>query len=239
MEGPIGISRGGARRVRRRGALQRRRLAGRPAVFGRFVDSGGNLLVFTGDLVKPESGRGSKRPGCCRGGLRGRQRTVFMASRRGRRITQYSLRLATRCTETCDRFSFGGSRGLCPSRPRAVSRRHKGAPLLVERTHGAGRSLLFAFPADNAWGEWAIQRLDVPLVHQLVGYLTDRLPETGPVSFALTGDGPGQAAGVAFENGKALVRNVDPTESEISGRRWRTFASFIGCRRRSRRNRGG
>jgi len=86
---------------------------------------------------------------------------------------------------------------------------------VIERSHGAGKCLLFAFPADNAWGEWAIHRLYVPLVHQLVGYSTNRLPETSPVKSARAGQGPSQAPGVAVENGKALVRNVDPAESEI------------------------
>ena len=58
-----------------------------------------------------------------------------------------------------------------------------GVPLVVEKAAGQGRSIVFAFPADNAWGEWAIHRLYVPLVHQLLGYLTNRLPETSPVRF--------------------------------------------------------
>jgi hypothetical protein len=90
-----------------------------------------------------------------------------------------------------------------------------GSPLVVERSHGAGKCLLLAIPADNAWGEWAIGRLYLPLVHQLMAYATNRLPEFGPVESASAGQGPSQAPGVAIENGHALVRNVDPAESEI------------------------
>ncbi len=30
-----------------------------------------------------------------------------------------------------------------------------GAPLVLEKTVGQGHCLLFAFPADNGWGDWA------------------------------------------------------------------------------------
>jgi hypothetical protein len=90
-----------------------------------------------------------------------------------------------------------------------------GLPILLERTKGRGRCLLFAIPADNAWGEWAVHRLYVPLVHQVAGYLTDRLPETGRVQSALAGRTAAESPGVKIEQGRALVRNVDPEESDV------------------------
>jgi Aerotolerance regulator N-terminal len=90
-----------------------------------------------------------------------------------------------------------------------------GEPLIVEKAIGQGRCIMFAFPADNAWGDWVIHRLYVPLVHQLFGYLTGRLPETRRVRFDSVGPGPDQAPGIVVDNGRALVRNVDPAESEI------------------------
>ena len=98
---------------------------------------------------------------------------------------------------------------------RVLATAQSGEPLVIERASGQGRCVFFAFPADNAWGEWAIHRLYVPLVHQLLGYLTDRLPETSRVRAQPAGQGPGRAPGVVVENGCALVQNVDPTESEI------------------------
>jgi hypothetical protein len=98
---------------------------------------------------------------------------------------------------------------------RVLATGQDGAPLVVERALGQGRCVLFAFPADNAWGEWAIHRLYVPLAHQLVGYLTNRLPETSRVRAQPAGQGSGEAPGVVVENGGALVKNVDPRESEI------------------------
>ena len=98
---------------------------------------------------------------------------------------------------------------------RVLATTEEGLPLVVERSHGAGKCLLLAIPADNAWGEWAIKRLYVPFVHQLMGYATNRLPELAPVKTASAGTGPSQAPGVTIENGHALVRNVEPAESEI------------------------
>jgi Aerotolerance regulator N-terminal len=90
-----------------------------------------------------------------------------------------------------------------------------GLPLLVERSQGRGRCLLFAIPADNAWGDWAIHRLYLPLVHQVAGFLTDRLPGTGHVQSALAGRGENRAPGVTIEKGRALVCNVDAEESDV------------------------
>ncbi len=90
-----------------------------------------------------------------------------------------------------------------------------GLPILVERTGGRGRILLFAIPADNAWGEWAIHRLYLPLVHQVAGYLTDRLPGSGRVHAALAGTGAKDTPGVRIEKGEAIVRNVDVLESDV------------------------
>ena len=98
---------------------------------------------------------------------------------------------------------------------RVVAATPGGLPLLVERTKGGGRSLLFAIPADNAWGEWAVHRLYLPLVHQVAGYLTDRLPGTGHVHEALARRGASEAPGVTIEKGQALVRNVDAEESDV------------------------
>jgi hypothetical protein len=75
--------------------------------------------------------------------------------------------------------------------------------------------VLLAVPADNQWGDWAIQRLYLPLIHQLMGYLTDRLPEAGRVRLEPADARPGHAPGVVLESGRAVVRNLDPAESDL------------------------
>ncbi len=88
-------------------------------------------------------------------------------------------------------------------------------PLLVESSAGRGRCVLLSVPADNQWGDWAIQRLYLPLIHQLMGYLTDRLPEAGRIRFELADAAPGHGPGVVVANGKATVRNLDAAESDL------------------------
>jgi hypothetical protein len=88
-------------------------------------------------------------------------------------------------------------------------------PLLVESRVGSGRCVLLAVPADNQWGDWAIQRLYLPLIHQLMGYLTDRLPESARVRLEPADSGSGHAPGVVLDSGRAVVRNLDPAESDL------------------------
>ena len=76
-----------------------------------------------------------------------------------------------------------------------------------------GKVLLVASAADRDWGDWPQSRLYVPLVHQLVGYLTDRLPETARIqSIPADRDHP---PGITREGAKVIVRHLDPAESEI------------------------
>ena len=84
-----------------------------------------------------------------------------------------------------------------------------GHPLLLEKAVGRGIVLLFASAADRDWGDWPQSRLYVPLVHQIVGYLTDRLPENQRVRAEIAGPGADKPPGVASENNMLLVRNVD------------------------------
>ena len=186
------------------------------AALGRFEAAGGNVMIFTGDLVKPAAYQGLEEANVMPGRLEGpaedgpyrvaaweKDHPIFAPfgdPLHGDLRTLRFRRIARIVPDALSRVLATASGGL---------------PLLVERSHGAGKCLLFAFPADNAWGEWAIHRLYLPLVHQLVGYATNRLPENSPVKFARAGQGPTQAAGVVVENGHAVVRNVDPAESEI------------------------
>jgi hypothetical protein len=98
---------------------------------------------------------------------------------------------------------------------RVVALAQGGLPIIVERNKGRGRCLFFAIPADNAWGEWAVHPLFLPIVHQVAGYLTARLKGTGRAQETEAGPGPGESPGVGIENGRAIVRNVDAAESDV------------------------
>jgi len=190
-----------------------------PAAAGdlaRFVAAGGSLIIFTGDQVKS-------------GAYQALEQAKLLPGRIEGPAAAGSYRLADWVKDhpILGPFAdpqYGDLRTLRFSRitrvvpdpeARVLATAQGAAPVVIERASGQGQCIVFAFPADNAWGDWAIHRLYLPLVHQLFGFLTNRLPETSRVRAQPAGGGPGQAPGVVVENGRALVRNVDPAESEI------------------------
>src|SRR5207237_2929193 len=88
-------------------------------------------------------------------------------------------------------------------------------PLLVQSRVGRGAILLFASTADRDWGSWPQSRLYVPLIHQLAGYLTERLPENQRVQEKPAGPGSENEPGIVAGDKNLAVRNLDPRESEI------------------------
>jgi hypothetical protein len=182
----------------------------------RFVESGGALIVFTGDQVKS-------------GAYAALEPVIGLPARLQEPADIGSYRFADWVKDHAILGLFADpqygdlrslrfrrvTRLLADPEARVLATAQGGLPLVVEKASGRGRLIVFAFPADNAWGDWAIHRLYVPLVHQLLGYLTNRLPETSLVKFDRAGPAPAHAPGVVSDNGRALVRNVDVAESEI------------------------
>ncbi len=182
----------------------------------RFVESGGSLIIFTGEQVK-------------QGAYAALEEARLLPARVQGPAELGSYRFADWVKDHPILCPFADpqygdlrtlrfrriTRLLADPDARVLATAPEGVPLLVEKAAGQGRVIVFAFPADNAWGDWAIRRLYVPLVHQLLGYLTNRLPETSPVRFERAGPGPAQSPGVILNIGSALVRNVDAAESEI------------------------
>lgn len=186
------------------------------AVLERFVSSGGCLLIFTGDHVEARAGDALQTakfvPGVCKGAATdGPNR--FAEWKKDHPIF---LPFADPLHGDLRSLRFRKIARIEPA-PDAVvlATARDGLPLVMEKPFGAGKSLLFAFPADNAWGEWAIHRLFLPLVHQLAGYATNRLPELSAVKPAQTGQAGNDVPGVVVDRGHALVRNVDATESQL------------------------
>ncbi len=181
-----------------------------------FVTAGGQLLIFTGDRVSPGAYASLRRSG------------IFPAS-----VQEPVDPGIFRCTKwqkdhpifrPFDQPEHGDLRTLSFDRitrlvpdpqARELAVVEGDLPLLVESSAGRGRCVLLAVPADNQWGDWAIRRLYLPLIHQLMGYLTDRLPEAGRVRLEPADARPGHAPGVVLESGRAVVRNLDPAESDL------------------------
>jgi hypothetical protein len=186
------------------------------AILSRFVASGGSLIIFTGDRVRA-------------GAYRALDQARILPARLEEPVEAGSYRF-TEWVKDHPIFSpfadpqHGDLRTLRfrritrvvpDSEAHILATARGGDPLVVGKAIAQGRCLLFTFPADNAWGDWAIHRLYLPMVHQVLGYLTDRLPETSRVRFEKVRAGFEQAPGVVLHSGRAVVRNVDPAESEI------------------------
>ena len=182
----------------------------------RFVDSGGALIIMVGDRVGREAYAALEQQNL----LPGRISESVEAG--PYRFAQWAKEhpivapFADPLHGDLRSLRFRKIARIIPDpQARVIASAQGGLPILVERNAGRGRCLLFAIPADNAWGDWAIHPLFLPLVHQVMGYLSDRLPGTGHVQEVQTGPGAGESAGVTMENGRAVVRNVDPTESDV------------------------
>jgi len=186
------------------------------AALSRFVESGGSLIIFVGEKVSA-------------GAYQALEEQNLLPGRIGEAVESGPYRPAEWSKDHPIVAPFadplhGDLRSLRFSKiaritpgpeARVVVSAQEGMPILVERNKGTGHCLLFAFPADNAWGDWAIHSLFLPLVHQVAGYASGRLAGAGPVQEAASGSKKGEAPGVTIQDGRALVRNVDPAESDV------------------------
>ncbi len=100
-----------------------------------------------------------------------------------------------------------------------------GEPALLERTKGAGRVLWFTAACDRDAGDWPRGRMYVPMLHQMVAQAAG-LADGGPVRLLLAGEG--QAPGVTDRDGRLLVVNSDPLESQTARCTPQEFADRFG-----------
>jgi hypothetical protein len=88
-------------------------------------------------------------------------------------------------------------------------------PLLLESRLDKGIILMFTSAADRDWGDWPQSPLYVPLINQIMGYLTGRLLESQRIKSLPTGPGQENPPGTSLSNETVLVRNLDPGESDL------------------------
>src|SRR5262249_49357051 len=183
-----------------------------------FVAAGGGLLVFTGANVRSEGYEPLQRAGLVPARVEGEAGPdVF-------RFDQWDkahpiLQALSDPQQGDLRPVALHPRTLPGCRPadgtKVLATAPGGYPLLVEGRLENGTVLLFATAADRDWGDWPQGRLYVPLVHQLVGYLTERLPENQRVRTAPVGPGATNPPGVTTAGRTVLLRNLDPRESDV------------------------
>ncbi|MEX2137874.1 MAG: BatA domain-containing protein [Pirellulales bacterium] len=197
-----------------------------------FVRSGGGLIVFGGPRLSRESSLvdaglipGTVAPNRLAGDLPFRLREWDAA---------HSILRAFDDPQHGDLrgLTFRGYTPLVPAKgAQVLARFYDQAPALVEQSLGKGRVLWFASACDLEWSEWARGPLFVPLVHQMLGYLTG-LNEGGPVRMTLVNVGKdsagARAPGVFQQDGYWQVVNVDPRESETDRSTVDDFAKRFG-----------
>ena len=181
-----------------------------------FVSGGGGLLVFTGSRVEAANYEPLRRAGLLPAAVAGQAGPD--AFRFGTWDKDHPVLRPLSDPQQGDlrRIAFHHITRLEPADgAKVLARAPDGEPLLLEGRLGQGTVLLFASAADRDWGDWPQSRLYVPLVHQMVGHLTGRLPEDARVRAAPAGPGRENPPGVTADGRAVVVRNLDPAESEI------------------------
>jgi hypothetical protein len=181
-----------------------------------YVNSGGRLLIFTGGKVQAASYAPFSQAGllpCTVGSM-----SEAGAFRIQTWDTDHPIFRPLSDPQQGDlrRVSFRKITRVKPAADaKILATDSRGNPLLLEKTVGHGKILFLATAADRDWGDWPQSRLYVPLVHQIFGYLTDRLPENQRVRMEIAGPGTDKPPGIAHDQSVVVVRNLDPRESRI------------------------
>jgi hypothetical protein len=170
--------------------------------------------VFTGDRVRPEGYASLEMAGLLPAAVEGSAGPDLFRFATWDREHPIFRPLSDPQQGDLRRIAFHHITRLKPlAEARVLASAQTGDPLIVERRVGEGKVLVVASAADRDWGDWPQSRLYVPLIHQLVGYLTDRLPETARIqTVPADRDHP---PCVTRDGAIVTVRNLDPAESEI------------------------
>jgi hypothetical protein len=181
-----------------------------------FVAGGGSLLLFTGKQVQAEGYEPLGRAGLLPATVAGPAERALFRFDTWNKEHPILKPLSDPQQGDLRRVVFHHITRLKPNPGAEVlAAAQTGEPLLIESRLERGRILLFASSADRDWSSWPQSRLYVPLIHQLVGYLTERLPENQRVQEKQAGSGKETEPGIIAVAKSVVVRNLDPTESEI------------------------
>jgi hypothetical protein len=208
-----------------------------------YVSDGGNLLIFGGDQTTPTILAALREAGLMSGQLAGQPVKGLFRCRNWDRQHPVFRPFDDPQQGDLRRIGFDQLLEIRDLAPEAKVLIEAGPyPLVVEQPLGKGTTLLVTAAADRDWGDWPQSRLYVPLVRQIMAYLTDQLEGRQPVRNLLvqqlgagtdsavpagteggvladstkTGDaksGAASRAGIVQEGTVRVVRNIDPRES--------------------------
>jgi hypothetical protein len=178
-----------------------------------YLRAGGSLLIFAGDQVSPQS----VAPLAGRDLLPGAVAANPVDTRV--RIGQWDARhAALACFDDPQhgdlrRIELNTFLPLTSLTPFGKALLSAGPHVVAgEAPVGRGRVIFFGTSADRDWSDLPRTRMYVPLMRQLLAYLTNQLGEQRAVS-AHTIAKRGETTGVTETEGQWIVTNLDPRES--------------------------
>jgi hypothetical protein len=181
-----------------------------------YVGAGGRLVIFTGGKVQPAGYASLAQAGLLPGTVEGVCDSGVYRFQMWNKDHPIFQPLSDPQQGDLRRIVFRKITRLKPAADaKILVAESRGNPLLLEKSLGRGKILLFASPADREWGDWPQSRLFVPIVHQFVGYLTDRLAENQRIHSEIAGPGADKPPGIVREKSAVAVRNLDARESRI------------------------
>jgi hypothetical protein len=199
-----------------------------------FVAQGGGLAVFAGENVQADGYAVLDEAGISIGQVTGTEPATSLPWRIQSWEREHPVFRPFDDPEYGDlrRLAFRAYTRIEPSQgTRVLARFRDGGPAVLEREHGRGKVLWFASACDRQWSDWPRSRLFVPMVHQMLGYLTG-LAEGGPVRSVVLGQDRTHQQdllpGVVDRGGYWEVVNVDPRESEMDRSSRQEFADRFG-----------
>ena len=193
-----------------------------------FVERGGGLLVFTGDRVRPEGARVLEAAGLGVGEVLEAATATELPWRLERWDVGHPVFKPFADPEHGDlrRPAFTAITPIKPDHDaRVLAWFRGGEPALLERTKGRGKVLWFTSACDRAWGDWPRGRMYLPMLHQMVAYVSG-LAEGGRIRQEIAGDD--RKPGIVESDGLVHVVNADPLESETARCTPKEFAGRFG-----------
>ena len=190
---------------------------------GRFVRGGGGLIVFTGPKVTGENTQALADAGLTPGKVVGRRESIDLPWRLVEWDTMHSIMKPFNDPQHGDlrKLAFRGYTAVEPdTETTTLAEFNSGIPLLTQQQVEEGDVLWFLSGCDQQWGNWSRSRLFLPLVHQMLGYLTG-MNEGGPVREVVidstSADLTDQKPGVYQRQDRFWqVVNTSPRESEMN-----------------------
>jgi hypothetical protein len=195
---------------------------------GEFVERGGGLIVFTGDRVRPETGRAFGGAGLGVGEILEAKTATELPWRLDRWDTNHLVFKLFADPEHGDlrRPAFSAITPIKPApETRVLAWFRGGEPALLERTTGLGKVLWFTSACDLSWGNWPRGRMYVPMLHQMAAYVSG-LAEGGRIRQEVVIDD--RKPGIVESGGLIHVINPDPLESETARCTPKEFAGRFG-----------